>query len=359
MRDGRVTIVAPIKGSPAEKAGLRPEDQVIKVNGESLEGLTLHEAVEKIRGPKGTKANLEIIRPGRSEVLKISVVRDEIPIETVHATMLDGKIGLIEISQFSTETANDFTKALQKLEKEGMKGLIIDVRGNPGGMLQAVQEIGGNLLPKNRTIMQMEDNQKTAKVTGKLDQRKPYPITVLIDQGSASASEILAAALKESGGYTLVGRKTFGKGTVQAAKEFNDGSNIKLTIAKWLTPNGNWIHNKGIKPDVEVKHPEMYNATVPLVEKPLKKNQANSDIQQVQLALKALGFRPDRTDGYFSEQTETAVKAFQKMNKLKMTGEVDAVTAAKLQEELIKMRNDRKNDVQLRVAIETLKKQMK
>lgn len=359
MRNGRVTIVAPIKGSPAEKAGLRPEDQVIKVNGKSLEGMSLHEAVEKIRGPKGTKVKLEIMRPGRSDLLDVSVVRDEIPIETVHATMLDDKIGWIAITQFSTNTADDFAAALKKFEREGMKGLVIDVRGNPGGMLPSVREISENLLPKNRSIMQMEDSEKKVNLTAKLDKRKPYPITVLIDQGSASASEILAAAMKESGGYPLVGQKTFGKGTVQSAEEFKDGSNIKLTIAKWLTPNGNWIHNKGIKPDVEAKYPEMYNATVPQVEKPLKQNIATPDVQQVQLALKALGYRPDRTDGYFSEQTETAVKAFQKKHKLSMTGEVDQITAAKLQEELIKTRDDPKNDVQLRVAVEVLKKNIK
>ena len=212
---------------------------MIKVNGVSLEGMTLNEAVMKIRGPKGTKAKLEVVRPGHSEILHITVIRDEIPIETVDAQMMKGGIGKIEISQFAEDTAKDFAEALKKMEGQGMKGLIIDLRGNPGGLLPAVLEIAEDLVPGEKPIMFTEDKRgQRVEYKSKLKEPKPYPIVVLIDKGSASASEILAAALKESGGYTLVGQTTFGKGTVQTAKDFNDGSNLKLTMAKWLTPKG-------------------------------------------------------------------------------------------------------------------------
>ncbi|MGA9173156.1 MAG: S41 family peptidase, partial [Thermoactinomyces sp.] len=209
MKNGRLTIVSPIKGSPAEKAGLRPEDQVIKVNGQSLEGLDINEAVSKIRGPKGTKAVLDIMRPGVHDLLRIQVVRDEIAMETVDAKMLQDRIGRITINQFSEDTAKEFDKNLTSLEKQGMNGLIIDVRGNPGGILPVVLDILDELVPHHRVVLMTEDrNGNKTKFTSKLDQPKPYPIAVLIDGGSASASEILAAGLKESAGATLIGETT-------------------------------------------------------------------------------------------------------------------------------------------------------
>jgi carboxyl-terminal processing protease len=360
MKNGRVTIVSPFKDSPAEKAGLRPEDQIHKVNGESLEGLDLNEAVEKIKGPKGSKAKLEVVRPGQSEILKITVIRDEIPIETVRSDWMDGGIGIIDISQFSEDTAKEFSKQLNELEEKGMKGLVIDVRGNPGGLLPAVLEIGEELVPNEGVIMMTEDKSgNRVKYTSKLKGKKEYPIVVLTDKGSASASEILAGALQESGGYPVVGQTTFGKGTVQTAKDFDDGSNMKLTMAKWLTPDGNWINKEGIQPDVEVEMPGYYQATPPQPDKPLKRDMSDSQVRNLQLVLESLGFRPDRTDGYFSEQTETAVKAFQKTQNLSVTGEVDDQTALQLQEAFIEMMRNPEHDVQLRVGIETLKKEMK
>ena len=262
LTNGQVTIIAPIKDSPAEKAGSRAGDQVLKVNGQSLEGMDIQEAVSKIRGPKGSKAQLLISRPGVSEPLNITVVRDEISLQTVEATMLPDKIGRITLTQFSENTAEDFAKELKKLEDQGINGLVIDVRGNPGRLLQSVLEICDQLVPGKKRVLMTEDKSGSrTEYHSKQETKKPYPITVLIDKGSASASEILAAALKESGGYPLVGETTFGKGTVQTTKSFDDGSNLKLTIAKWLTPEGNWIDQhggtKGIKPDVPVKKPHM------------------------------------------------------------------------------------------------------
>lgn len=360
MKKGRVTIVSPFKESPAEKAGLRPEDQILKVNGKSLEGMDLNEAVSEIKGKKGTKARLEVMRPGQDDILKITVVRDEIPIETVHTKMMEDKIGKIEISQFSEDTSSDFIEELEKLEKKGMEGLVIDVRGNPGGLLPAVLEISEQLVPHEKKIMMTEDKQgNRMEYKSKLEEKKDYPIVVLTDKGSASASEILAAALKESGGYKIVGQTSFGKGTVQTAKDFDDGSNLKLTMAKWLTPKGNWIHEKGIKPDVKVKLPKYYTATPPQLEDQLKRDTNSQQVKSLQLILEGLGYRPGRTDGYFDKKTETAVKAFQKTNDLSVTGTVDKKTALKLQDEFVSLLREPESDLQLQVALKTLKKEMK
>lgn len=364
IKNGRLTIISPFKGSPAEKAGVRPDDQVLKVNGQSLEGLDLNEAVSKIRGPKGSKANLEIIRPGAKEPLHITVVRDDISLQTVEATMLPDKIGRITVTQFSEKTAKDFASGLKKLEDSGMKGLVIDVRGNPGGLLPVVLEMCDQLVPGKKTVMIMEDREGNRKsYTSKLDQAKPYPVTVLIDKGSASASEILAAALKESAGYPLVGETTFGKGTVQTTEEFDDGSNIKLTMAKWLTPKGNWVHQqggtKGIKPDVKVPLPSYMHAIPPQANQTLHRDQNSTEIKQMQIILDALGYNPGRQDGYFDERTEQAVKALQKTKNLPQTGQLDRKSAEALQTAFIDFLRDPKNDVQLQVAVELVKKKAK
>jgi carboxyl-terminal processing protease len=364
MKNGRLTIVSPIKGSPAEKAGLRPEDQVVKVNGQSLEGLDINEAVSKIRGPKGTKAVLDIMRPGVHDLLRIPVVRDEIAMETVDAKMLQDRIGRITINQFSEDTAKEFDKNLTSLEKQGMNGLIIDVRGNPGGILPVVLDILDELVPHHRVVLMTEDrNGNKTKFTSKLDQPKPYPIAVLIDGGSASASEILAAGLKESAGATLIGETSYGKGTVQTTQDFKDGSNIKMTIAKWLTPKGHWVDqhggSKGIKPDVPVSLPDYAHAIPPQPTKPLKRDDNSADVKNMQMILDALGYNPGRQDGYFDGRTEQAVREFQQTKNLPVTGQLDRQTADQLRSAFIDFLQDPKNDVPLQVAIEWMKKKMK
>lgn len=363
MVDGKVTIVAPFKNSPAEKAGLKPNDQILKVDGKSIAGLDLYEAVLKIRGEKGSVVTLEVMRPGVSDPLKIDVTRDEIPIETVYPDTFekDGKtIGYLEVVSFSEDTAKDFVKELSKMEEEGIDALIIDVRGNPGGYLESVRNMLSELVTGDKPYVQIEDREgNRERYVSPLKEKKDYPIVSLIDNGSASASEILAAALKEAGGYEVIGDKSFGKGTVQQAIPMKDGSNIKLTLFKWLTPEGNWIHEKGVKPTVEVKQPEYFYANPIQVEEETLEFDMNGDqIKNAQVMLAGLGFEPGRKDGYFSKKTETAVKAFQEANDLKVTGKIDSDTAARIQSELIEVIRDKKNDRQLKVAMEVLVEQL-
>lgn len=365
MQNGRVTVVAPIKGSPADIAGILPNDQILSVNGESLDGLDLQKAVSKIRGPKGTKATLKIQRPGVSEPLTFVVVRDDIPLETVHSEVIDRdgmKIGKIELSQFAEDTAKDFGKQLADLEQKGIRGLIIDVRGNPGGFLMAVKEIGEMLVPDKRPIVRIAygDKSKEEEVYySTTEKAKPYPIVVLIDGGSASASEILAGALHESGGYKLVGEKSFGKGTVQNTVEMDDKSQLKLTIAKWLTPKGEWIHKKGIEPDVKVAQPEFFKATQLPQDKVLRYDMTGIEVKNLQLILTGIKRSPGRTDGYFDKKTEEAVKQFQSDKHLPVTGQVDQATGKALQEALIAEFKDQRNDLQLQKAIDIVVQEAK
>lgn len=360
MEDGKIVIISPFKNSPAEKAGLKPNDEILKVDGKSVEGLDLNKATLKIRGKKGTKVKLEIARKGLKEPLTIDVTRDEIPLETIHASVkkLDGKkIGYIEITSFSQETAADFKKELKELEKKDINGLLIDVRGNPGGLLVSVEDILKEFVTKEKPFIQIEKrNGEKERHFSNLSEKKDYPVAVLINKGSASASEILAGALKEAADYQLVGETTFGKGTVQQAVPMGDGSNIKLTLFKWLTPDGNWIHKKGIKPDVEIDQPAIFDTHPLQIEEPLKEDMNNEQVKNAQEILSGLGFAPGRTDGYFSKETTTAVKAFQQNNNLQPTGKIDAKTAAMLEEQIIKEMKKEKNDIQLQTALRLIAK---
>ncbi|RSD25179.1 S41 family peptidase [Mesobacillus subterraneus] len=358
--DGKIVIVSPFKNSPAEKAGLKPNDQILKVDGESIEGLDLYEATLKIRGKKGTPVVLEIGRKGLKEPLQVKVIRDEIPQITVHADMkkVNGeKIGYLEITSFSTDTSKEFNKELKALEKDGMDALLIDVRGNPGGLLSSVEEILRELISKEKPLYQIEErNGDKTRYFSNLEKVKDYSIGVLIDKGSASASEILAGALKEAGGYPVIGEKTFGKGTVQQPVPMGDGSNIKLTLYKWLTPDGNWIHNKGIEPTVAVSQPALYNTHPIQAEQPLQRDMNSEQVKNAQEILTGLGFEPGRTDGYFSDMTEIAVKAFQRKREMNATGVIDAKTATALEEAAREAMKQEENDVQLQTALRLLAK---
>ncbi len=352
--DGKIVVVSPIKGSPSESAGIKPNDRIRSVDGKSLDGMTASEAVTHIRGKKGSKAELVIERPGEQGVLNISLVRDTIPIETVYSEMLPDKMGKVQVTKVSETTFTEFSKAIQSLKDQGMKGLIIDLRSNPGGLLNITVKMADMLLPEGKMIMQVE-YKDGSKDTYKSDKEQlGLPIVVLVDGGSASAAEILAAALKESGDVPLVGTKTFGKGTVQTTKSFKDGSDIKYTIAKWLTPNGNWVHKNGIEPDHKVELPAYASLHALDPDKEMKKEQFSNEIKSAQTMLEALGFTPGRLDGFFDEKTEQAVMSFQQANGIEKTGVVGGKTTLKMME-LLRAKLE-KDDTQLEMAKSVLRK---
>ncbi|MFZ3576921.1 S41 family peptidase [Virgibacillus sp. DJP39] len=357
MVNDTVTIIAPIKNSPAEESGLRPNDQVLSVDGESLEGLDLFEAVEKIRGKKGSEVVLKIKRPGVTEPFDVTITRDDIPLQTVYSeikTIEGKKTGVIEITTFSEKTAESFKKQLAELEEKGIEGLVIDVRGNPGGLLNAVEEILKEFIPEDIPYIQIEDgNGKKTPYYSNLKEKKPYPVSVLVNEGSASASEILAVSMKEIG-YEVVGTKSFGKGTVQKAIPFGDGSNIKLTFYKWLSPEGNWIHEKGVKPTIKVEQPAYFYTNPIQIKEPLTFNQTGEKVENIQIMLRGLGYNPGRSDGYFNKETVEAVKRFQEDFDLEVTGQVDKETAGVIESKVVEKVRSGEDDKQLEKALNSL-----
>lgn len=358
--NGKVVVVSPIKGAPAEKAGIQAKDIILSVNGETLDGLELNDAVAKIRGPKGSKATLKVQRTGSAEPLEFVITRDDVKLETVYATMEKDGIGVIEVTQFSMNTAERFKEELDNLEKQGMKGLVIDVRNDPGGVLQRVIEMAEQFVPAGKTIVQVENKDKSRDVSTSKGSSKDYPVVVLMNKGSASASEILAGALQQSAGAKLIGEHSFGKGTVQTSfeKELGDGSLLKITIAKWLTPDGTWIHGKGIEPDIAVAQPDYFSVAPINKSVTLQYNMNSSDVKSAQTMLDGLGYKPGRKDGYFDAGTKEAVKKFQSASKLQATGAIDAKTAEALELALIKVIQDPANDNQRNRGIEEVRKEI-
>lgn len=359
--NGKVVVVSPIKGAPAEKAGIQAKDIILSVNGESLEGMELNDAVAKIRGAKGSKATLKVQRTGVAEPLEFVITRDDVKLETVYATMEEDGVGVIEVTQFSMNTTERFQEELTNLEKQGMKGLVIDVRNDPGGVLQRVIEMAEMFVPNGKTIVQVENKDKTREVSTSKGSSKDYPVVVLMNKGSASASEILAGALQQSAGAKLVGENSFGKGTVQTSfeKELGDGSLLKITIAKWLTPDGTWIHGKGIEPDIAVAQPDYFSVAPINKSVTLQYNMNSSDVKSAQTMLEGLGYKPGRKDGYFDAGTKEAVKKFQSASKLQATGVIDAKTAEAMELALIKVIQDPANDNQRNKGIEEVRKEIR
>ncbi|MBR6019765.1 MAG: S41 family peptidase [Lachnospiraceae bacterium] len=257
------------KGSPAEKAGLLPDDILVEVDGEDIYGIALDIVVTKIRGPIGSKVMLTIYREGEPDYLHIEVTRDQVSIPTVEYQMLEGNIGYIIVTEFDDVTAKQFDDAVDMLTKQNMKALIVDLRNNPGGTLRTVTSMLSRILPKGELLVYMEDKYK---------QKEEYfssstatvnvPIAVLMNGNSASASEVFAGCLQDYGKAILVGTQSFGKGIVQTLVPLGDGSAIKVTISSYFTPNGRNIHKTGLTPDVPVELDESLRkkSTIPIEE---------------------------------------------------------------------------------------------
>ncbi len=261
MKDHILTVIAPIQDTPADKAGLKALDKIMEINGKSTEDMSLEEAVSLIRGPKGTKVTLTILRGEKNTKKDFTLIRDNIKLKAIYKQELidkEKKIGYIHLITFeSQDTTEEVINALQELEKQGMQGLILDLRNNGGGLLESAIEIG-SIFIKDGIIVHTVDrdqNKETFEVTDIDYTWYDKPLLVLINGGSASASEILAGAIENNQRGKLIGTQTFGKASVQNIKPFTDGSAVLLTIAKYLTPNNNNIHKIGITPNIVVEIP--------------------------------------------------------------------------------------------------------
>ena len=255
FRDEQLIVVSPIDGTPASKAGLLPGDSIITINDESTLGLTVEKAVTKIRGEKGTEVKLGISREGQSGIQEFKIIRDIIDVPNIKVEEKDG-IGVISISQFQLETPSELEQSISKLAEKGIDKIILDLRNNPGGYLQAAVGVTELFVPKGSIAVIEKGRDK--KIIEELKTKKTpkyenLKLVILLNQGSASASEIVAGALRDLKQIKLVGQQTFGKGVVQSTEEFKDGSVLKYTVAEWFTPSGKAINKEGIKPDFEVK----------------------------------------------------------------------------------------------------------
>ncbi len=247
---GLPKISGTIAGAPSEEAGLRANDLIYEVDGVSAYGMTLSEVVSLVKGPEDTEVVLTLIREGASDYLEVAVTRKKVESPTVEYSMLDNNMAYIQVTEFEDVSVKQFQNALAKAREEGMKGMILDLRGNPGGSLNAVVEMARMLLPKGMIVYTEDKNGKRSEYTCDGTKALEVPLVVLVDTNSASASEIMAGAIKDYGIGTLVGTTTFGKGIVQQIIPFRDGSAVKITISAYYTPKGNNIHGIGIEPDV-------------------------------------------------------------------------------------------------------------
>jgi carboxyl-terminal processing protease len=257
-QDGNIVIVAPLSGSPAESAGLRAKDIITAIDDKSSYGLTATEAVLKIRGPKGTKVKLTIVRDKKQQ-LDFTITRDTIHVPSVESKILEGNIGYMQVSQFSDDTDELALKVAQSFREAGVNKVILDLRDNPGGEVSAAVGISGLWLKNGQTVVQQRRGNTTYAtdaVSGSLSPLKGVKTVVLMNGGSASASEIVALALRDEAGARIVGEKSYGKGVVQQLVSFDDGSSLKVTIGRWYSPKGTNIDKTGVKPDQEVKPSE-------------------------------------------------------------------------------------------------------
>lgn len=257
----KVTVVRPIKGSPAEAAGIKADDVIVEVDGTEITDQELSLVVEMIRGEKGTTAHIKVYRPSEDDYFEFDIQRAEVENVSVDYRMLDNNIGYISVTQFYQNTPKEYKEAVEDLEKQGVKGLIVDLRDNPGGLLNAVVEMCAYTLPGGNIVTTKDKNGRIVSAYDDEDEHSiELPMVVLTNGNSASASEIFAGAMKDTDTAVLVGTTTFGKGIVQSILPLSDGTAIKITVAKYFTPGGNDIHEIGIEPDYEVELEDRTNA---------------------------------------------------------------------------------------------------
>jgi carboxyl-terminal processing protease len=276
LKDDVLTVVAPIEGTPAYRAGIHSGDRIVKIEGLSTKDMQLTDAVKRMRGKPGSKVTITIVREGWTEPKDFGIVREQIRVQSVRYQQLEPGIEYIRLRQFQEQTSGDLEAALEKYTKQGkLQGLILDLRNNPGGLLTSSVEVTEKFIESGRLVVYTEGRVRNQNMRFQANSKKVYsdfPMVVLVNQGSASASEIVAGALQDWGRAVVLGTQTFGKGSVQTIIPLTDGSGLRLTTAKYFTPKGRSIHGKGLMPDIIVEQPKPVPAAPGSTEAPPPSN---------------------------------------------------------------------------------------
>lgn len=357
MKEGEyVRIISPISGSPAEEAGLLPNDLIDQVDGESVADLSINEAVALIRGPKGTEVELAIVRGNSTFTVNLS--RDSIPVESVVYELDEENktIGYVHITNFNRPTYQELVDAIKALEKEGAEEFIFDVRGNPGGLLDSALQLSNVFVDNGEPLMQSQGRGETPYIYNASDDLGEFKFdkqsVLLINGGSASASEILAGAMSQSADVPLIGTTTFGKGTIQNVLDISGDGEIKFTAGKWLTANGTWINEEGITPDIEVEMPDYINLLLVNQLEAYETGDVSEEVYNLEQILDVLDYDVGSVDFTYDEETKEAVETFQSDNDLEKDGIVTGDTARTLIKKLRELID--KNDQQYDAAVDYL-----
>ena len=337
-RDGDyIGIISPIEGTPAYDAGMKTNDVIVSVDGEDIKGWSMEKAIANIRGEEGTTVIIGIRRLGVVEVLEFPITRETIDIRHVKYEMLDKGIAYMEIETFAVDTGTEVGKGIDFFKEQNAKGMILDLRGNPGGSLEEALIISDYFLKKDEPIVFIDyRSQKDVEYLAKTD-ALDMPLVVLVDEGSASASEIVAGAVQDNAAGKIVGTTSYGKGTVQNLMNLTNGAGIKITVAEYFSPLRKKINTIGITPDIMVENIRAdvdYDQFAPMIEGGTHKpGQKGLDIYGGQQRLKFLGYKVT-TDGFFGKATEDALKSFQKGQGLEVTGLLDFETKQRIKEKV-------------------------
>jgi len=318
LRDDVLTVVAPIEGTPAYRAGIQPGDRILKIEGLSTKDMQLSDAVKRMRGKPGSKITISIVREGWAEPKDFLITREQIRVQSVRANQLEPGIEYLRLRQFQEQTANDLEVSLDKYVKEGkIQGLVLDLRNNPGGLLTSAVEVTEKFLESGKLVVYTEGRVRNQNMRFSSNAKRvfsDFPIVVLVNQGSASASEIVAGALQDWGRAVVIGTQSFGKGSVQTIIPLSDGSGLRLTTAKYFTPKGRSIHGKGITPDIIVEAPKPAPVaagsdapvpTPPASETPQEQLKRDPQLQRALDLLKAMKILDKGRPGQAGPQAQT------------------------------------------------------
>lgn len=356
-----VGVVAPIENTPAYNAGIKTNDVIVEIDGEDINGWSLEKAVSKIRGEDGTKVKLGIVRQGASDILYFEITRGLINVKYLDYEILDDNIGYVDIERFVKGTADNLSKAIKDFESKNAKGMILDLRGNPGGELPEAIEVADMLVSKGKSIVFIDYKDENDLEYFAKKERTRLPLVILVDEGSASASEIVTGAVKDNEEGVIIGQKTYGKGSVQTVWSLTNGGGVKITIAEYFSPNRNKIDGEGIEPDFVILNPDSMdeNADIdfaPIIEGgTFKLGDKGLDIYGIQQRLKYLGY-PVAADGVFGESTKKNIISFQKASGMEEDGIIDLELRQKVLEKTLDRFVVGSEDLQLQRAIDEFKK---